>query len=108
MATGTLYEYIEDALGNPIPNVVVTARLRPGAGWRSSDYAQIAGAVTARTDGTGYFSLVLERNADILPANTFYEVTLEFPDRRTRQYKVSVGAGASSLYASQVTPPPPA
>lgn len=104
---GVLFNTIKDPSGNVLSNVQVIVTLMPTAGFRN-DYslAEVARRVDTDTDTFGYWELPLEANANITPANTWYEVNELIPDvdGGKRVWYVRVAAGvAASVSASQVT-----
>ncbi len=106
MATSRITNTIKDASGTAIPSVPVQVRLMPSGGFRISDFTEVARLDSTSTDATGFWSLDLERNANITPANSWYEVTELVPDSAggKRVWFIAVGDSDQSLLASLVTP----
>lgn len=106
MSTAVLSNVTKDPSNAPVPGVVVRCRLRPGPGWRA-DQSEVATEVDLTSDPvTGAWSVLLERNTDITPAGTWYEIVEEIPATAggTRSYAVSVAGAGGSVQASLVTP----
>jgi hypothetical protein len=105
VATSTITGIIKDASGTGIQGVTITARLRP-AGFRTSDYAELVDKSTT-TDVNGAWSLSLERNADISPAGTYYEIEEQVPSSSGGGRQWAINADASgALFARLLTGPP--
>ncbi len=106
---GLLYNTILDPAQIPIPNVLVTARLMPTAGFRLSlPLAEVARTVSTTSSATGYWELPLESWLNITPANTWYEIVEEIPqaDGGRRVWTVRVIANQIvSVSAARITPP---
>lgn len=106
MATSTITGTITDPSGVAVAGVVVTARLMPVGGFRSADGSEVARLVTATSNGSGVYTLVLERNSGITPANTYYELSEAIPvaNGGARVWTISVGASNQTVLAALVTP----
>lgn len=106
---GLLYNTILDPAQIPIPNVTVTATLKPTAGFRLSlPLAEVSRTVTTQSSLTGYWELPLESYLNITPANTWYEIVEEIPqvDGGRRVWTVRVVANQIvSVSAARITPP---
>jgi hypothetical protein len=108
MATSALSNTILDPSGSPVAGARVVARLLPTPGFRTSGGSEVAGQVETDTNASGAWSLTLERNADITPENTFYEITEYVPvGGRTyrRVWTVSVPSSSATLLDALITPP---
>ncbi len=103
MATTTVSGVIHDPSGTGIEGVTVNARLVP-FGWTGT--VGIAQLETTTTSASGAYSLTLERNSDILPAGTWYEIEEQIPTSAggPRIFTISVKSSSSSVYGSLVTP----
>lgn len=109
MATSAITNTITDPTGTPLVGVTVNARLKPnGGGFRVSDSSEATTLVTTTTNGSGVWTLNLERNANITPGNSYYEVEERIPDTSggSRTWVIQVGASNQSVYASLVSTPP--
>jgi hypothetical protein len=106
LATSRITNTIKDPSGTAIASVPVQVRLMPAAGFRISDFTEVARLDATTTDSTGFWSLDLERNSNITPANSWYEVTEQVPDSAggKRVWFIAVGDSDQSLLASLVTP----
>lgn len=106
MATGIITGNITDLSGTDLSGITVTARLRPGGGFRTSGGGSLAHLESTTTDASGDYSLTLERNADISPSGSWYEIEEAVPDAYggPRIFTVSVTAGTHTAYSSLVTP----
>ncbi|MGH7432352.1 MAG: hypothetical protein ACREJL_01225, partial [Candidatus Methylomirabilales bacterium] len=110
MATSTITNTIRDLNGDPVSGVSVIARLRPGPGFRVSDGAELVPEETTTSDVNGAWTLTLERNLDITPAGSWYEIEedLTIPRGQPRIWAINVGTINASLAAALVSPPPSA
>lgn len=108
MATSTISNTVTDANGVAVADCPVTIRLIPRGAFRIDTNTEIAPVVHTTTDATGLWSVTLEENANITPANSYYEVEESIPTRRgaPRKYTFEVGASNASLLASLVSPIP--
>ncbi len=71
---------ITDPSGVPVVGAVIVARLRPvAAAVRVDDLTAISGEVRTTTNASGVYSLTLERNGNITPANTYWEIEERIP-----------------------------
>lgn len=108
MATSALSNTILTPGGGAVAGARVVARLLPFPGFKESDGTEIASQVETSTDSNGDWSLTLERNADITPDNTFYEITEYVPSggRTSRRvWAVSVPSSSISLLDALISPP---
>lgn len=108
MATSTISNTIEDPSGGDVEGIAVTVTLMPTAGFRVSDAVEVARTVSTTTDTNGAWSLALERNSNITPANTYYRVVEEIPASQggRRTWNIQVGASNQTVSAALVTPLP--
>lgn len=109
MATSNITGTTEDPSGDPVGNVTLIFRLKP-RGFRIDDGVEIAPVVEVESDANGLFTIALERQANITPENTVYEVEEQIPDANGGPafHTIQVGAANATLKASRVelTPPP--
>lgn len=105
MATSNITNTVTDPSGVAVGACRVVARLMPVPGFRISDSSEVARTVETLTNGSGLWTLALERNSNISPANTYYEVTEYVPVNRggTRVWHCQVGASDQTLHAALVT-----
>jgi hypothetical protein len=110
VATSTITGTITDPTGVAVASVPVVCRLMPTGGFRSADGSEVSRAVSTTTNASGVYTLVLERNSGISPANTYYEITESIPAASggTRVWTISVGASNQTVFAALVTPAPAA
>lgn len=110
LATSTISNTITGPTGTAIANVRVIAKLMPSAGFRIDAFSEVARTVEATSDANGLWSLALERNSNISPANTYYQVTELIPDASggRRIWNISVGASNQTVLAALVDPLPDA
>jgi hypothetical protein len=104
MSTVSITHKLTDPSGTAVVGMFVAVRLnRPG--FRTSDGSEIIGPESVASNGTGDVTLVLERNADISPANTWYIATEEVSEnlggRKVYAFKATVN---QSLNASRFDP----
>jgi hypothetical protein len=106
VTTSLITNTIIDPAGAFVASVVVTAKLMPSTGFRTDTFTEVARSVTATSNASGFWSLALERNSNISPSNTWYEITEAVPDANggKRVWTIAVGASDQTVYASQVTP----
>lgn len=110
MATSTISNTIKDLNGDPVEGVVVIVRLLPGTGFRIAEGTEIAPQDTTVTDSNGLWSIALEQQANITPADTGYEVEEQIPDAKggPKFHSIQVGSSSATLKASLVSPLPDA
>lgn len=95
------FRTITDPSNVPIAGVVVIARLRPvKAGIRVDDLSVITGELRAVTDVNGSYSLTLERNGNITPANTYWEIEERIPRTKGGTKTWAVVSGATNFNIS--------
>lgn len=71
---------ITDPAGTPLVGVVVIARLRPvNSAIRIDDFTECTGEIRAVTNGSGVYTVTLERNGNLTPANTYWEIEERIP-----------------------------
>lgn len=110
MATSTITNVVKDPGGTEVVGCRVIVTLMPTAGFRTDTFSEVARTVETVTDVNGAYSINLERNSNITPANTFYSVVELIPDARggKRVWNISVGSSNQSVLASLVDPLPDA
>jgi hypothetical protein len=106
MTTSTITNTVTDPSGAAIVGARVVARLVPAPCFRITEGTEIEPVKETVTDATGAWSLVLERTANITPANSNYEIVEYLPDA-PKKHTIQV-VGNASLAASLVSPPPAA
>lgn len=106
MATSTISNTITDPNGVAVASVPVTVRLMPAGGFRIDTFTEVARVVTTTTNGSGTWSLALERNSNITPDNSWYEIVEDVPGTAggKRVWNIQVGASDQTVLASLVTP----
>lgn len=106
MSTSTVSNIVRDVTGAVVPNVLVTAQLLPGSAFRTSDFTEVASLASVTSAADGSWSMVLERNSDIVPEFTYYVITENIPASRggAKSYTIQVGVPDANLLASLVTP----
>lgn len=81
MATVRLTNRILDPSGTALTGVTVNARLKPPGGFRAdTPFAEVGAQESTTTDSSGDWALLLERNANITPSGTEWEVEEQIPD----------------------------
>lgn len=97
------------APGETIVNGTARIRLIAGSsgGFVPTEDSEIIGDQIFDTNSAGRWSAILQANANIQPANTYYEVTETQPGRAAviNYFQVPAGAGPHNLYDILVTPP---
>ncbi|HET7486841.1 MAG TPA: LamG-like jellyroll fold domain-containing protein [Acidimicrobiales bacterium] len=108
MATSTITNVAKDPSGVAVAGITVIATLRPGPGFRVDDGSEVTAIKTTTSAGDGSWSLALERNANITPAGSWWEIEEVFADTAggPRQWTIGVGAVNATLLASLIGPPP--
>jgi hypothetical protein len=107
MATSTISNTVTDPSGVAVAGVTVKATLVPTLRpFRSATFAEVAATVSTVSNGSGAWSLVLERNSDIVPSGTWYLIEEQIPTANggPRFYEIQVGSSNQTLLASLVTP----
>lgn len=110
MATSTITNTITDPSGGVVAGARVVARLLPTPGFKIDTGVEVVGQVETDTNGSGVWSLPLERNSNITPASTFYEVTEYQPyGGRVHRvvYNILVGASNQTVSQALISPLPP-
>lgn len=107
MATSNITNRILDPSGTAIASVTINARLKPGPGFQSDTFEEIAGLETTTTDANGDWTLTLERNSGITPANSYWEIEEKIPEANggPRVWAVQVGASNQTLLAALISAP---
>jgi hypothetical protein len=105
MASSTISNTIIDVNGDAVVGARIIARLKPGPGFRVTEGTELAPETETETDANGLWSLALERNSNISPAGTSYEIEEQIPDA-IRFWPIQVGASNATLQASIVSPLP--
>ncbi len=103
--TSTIFNTITDPSNDPVVGAVVIARLKPiNSAVRVDDATEISGEVRAVTDVNGYYELELERNGNITPANTYWEIEERVPRSKggTNVWAIVVGAADASVPMSAI------
>ena len=109
---GIIFNTIRTPAGAPVSGVVVTATLIfVGAGFRVASGTggligtEVTAQVTTTSDVNGYWALVLEKNSNILPSNTHYEVNenVDASIGGSRNYYITVSQDISNLQGALVT-----
>lgn len=108
MATSTITNTITDPSGTAVANVRVIVRTCPRGSFRTADGSEVAPTVETTTNASGVWSLSLERNSGITPANSYYEVEEQLPINKggPRHYTIQVGSSNQTLLAALVSPIP--
>lgn len=108
--TSTISNVVKDPSGAALVGVPVSVTLMPAGGFRVDDATEVARAYNTVTDGSGSWSIALERNSNITPSNTTYEVVELIPAANggLRVTTIQVGASNQTLLAAQVATPPAA
>ncbi len=93
---------ITDPANDPIIGVKVIARLRPvEAAIRVDDETELLGYATTTTNSSGYYEFTLERNGNITPANTYWEIEEQVPRNKGGTQVWAIVVGASDFDISQ-------
>lgn len=102
MATSVISNTITDPSGTAVSGVLVTATLMPTGGFRTSAASEVARTVTTTSNGSGAWTLTLERNSDITPSGTWYEIVEQIPASAggRRVWNVTVGSSDQSVLAA--------
>lgn len=110
MATSTITGTITDPSGVAVAGAAVSCTLMPAGGFRSADGSEVARTVNTTTNASGVYTLVLERNSGITPANTYYEINEQVPAAQggVQVWRISVGASNQTVLAALVATPPAA
>lgn len=106
MATSRISNTVKSPDGTAISGVSVVAMLMPSGGFRISDFTEVARIVRTTTNASGLWQLDLERNANVTPSNSWYEIVEDIPAAHggRRVWTIAVGASDQSLLGSLVTP----
>lgn len=79
----------------------VTATLRPGPGFRIDTETEVRRIETTTSDGTGAWTLTLERNSNIEPAGTWWDIEEELPQSISpihHTFSIIVGASNQNVH----------
>jgi hypothetical protein len=117
MPTSTITNTTTDPSGAVVPNVAVSVTLFgqsaggppvPAAGFRISDGSEVVQTINLTSSNAGVWSIPLERNSNITPANTFYVAVENFPiaSGGPRYWFFQVGSLNQTLQAALVSPLP--
>ncbi len=95
MATSTITNTVTDASGVAVANTPVVVSLYPKGAFRISDGSEVAPVVLTTTNASGVWTLALERNSNISPANSYYVAEEQIPASRggARRSRPKAGAG---------------
>lgn len=110
MATSTISNTVTDPSGVAVSGAVINARLKPnGVGYRVSDGTEVATLVSTISNASGFWSLALERNSNITPSGSYYEIEERISDAAggSRNWAISVGTVSTTVYAALTVPPAP-
>jgi hypothetical protein len=105
MPVSVISNTIVDVNGDAVVGARIIARLKPGPGFRVTEGTELAPETETETDANGLWSLALERNSNISPAGTSYEIEEQIPDA-IRFWPIQVGDANATLQASIVSPLP--
>lgn len=105
MSTTAITNTIKDPGGTALSGVRVVARLLPTPAFRTADGSEVSPEKETTTNGSGAWSLSLERTADITPSNSRYQIT-EYLPTGPRTHLIQVGSSTQTLYAALLTTPP--
>lgn len=105
MPTSTISNTVTNPSGTALAGVPIIVRLVPRGGFRITDASEVTPVVTTTTNASGVWSLALERNSNITPANSYYEVEEQCTAAQggPRKYTFQVGASNATLYASLIS-----
>ena len=70
-----VYGYLEDVENNRVANTVISFRLITPGGGIKSERIITGRTATATSDADGFFSIYLQRNDNLTPADSYYSVT---------------------------------
>lgn len=84
----------------------VTATLKPGVGFKISDSSELERVVETTANGSGAWSLALERQSNITPTGSFWliEEHVDSDEGGHTLVPISVGASNATLLASMIDP----
>lgn len=108
MATSTISNIITGPSGTALAAVPVVIRLVPRGAFRIDTGTEVAAEVRTTTNASGLWSVALERNSNISPTNSYYEVEERCSAAQggPRKYTFQVGATNQTLFAALVSPIP--
>ena len=105
MATSAITNTILDLSGTAVSDVVIVARLKPGPGFRIAGTSEeVASQITTTSAAAGTWSLTLERQANITPLGSYYEIEEQIPDSKggLKSWTITVGDVGQTLFAALV------
>lgn len=103
MTTAVLTNTILDPSGTPQTGITITAVLMPGVGFRA-DNTEVGRYESTTTNGSGEWSLTLERNDQITPTGTYWLVTEKVNAPQGPAVWACSVTGNSTLLASLIVP----
>lgn len=104
MAAVNITNTVTDPSGTAIVGATITATLMPCGGFRADD-SEVAPVEATTTNGSGAWTLSLERNDQITPTGTYYEVVESLGSPHgNRVWAIQVNA-AGNLHDSLVVAP---
>lgn len=118
--TSTITNTTTDPSGTVVPNVPVSVSLvgqisaiSPPvlvAGFRNDDLSEVVQTANTTSNASGVWSLALERNTNITPANSYYMVVENYPPASggPKFWLFTVGNVNQTLQAAITVPLPPA
>lgn len=102
MAAVNITNTVTDPSGTAVVGATITARLQPCGGFRA-DFSEVAPVESTTTNGSGAWTLSLERNDQITPSGTYYEVTESLGSSHGDRVWAIYVDGASTLMDSLAT-----
>lgn len=105
MATATVTNVLQDVEGNAIVGAKVTAQLYPGNDGYDPSSNEKTTAVSTTTNGSGAWSLTLERTDTLTPAGMVYAVVEYVPYQFPLIHYITVPAGGGTLESLLTSPP---
>ena len=105
MATSTISNTLTSPSGTALSGVRVVAKLMPCPGFRTDTFTEVARMAETTTNASGEWSLTLEENANISPADTYYEIYEYVPtdDGGPHRWFIEVGTADSTLAGALIT-----
>jgi hypothetical protein len=104
--TSIISNSVKDGNGNPVVGCMVAVDIIPGPAFRFSDNSEVIAPAPIKTDATGSWSMVLEENANIDPATSYYRVREYAPKSKggTKTWYFNVPAADSPLHTVLIQP----
>lgn len=102
MPTSIISGTVVDPSGTPQASTAVRARLVPKGATRISDNSTISEIESTTTNSLGNWSLTLEEQSNISPANSYYAVEEVLLSSSYNQYAISVPAADSNVEAVKI------